>query len=157
MVPNLRKNSQRISSRSYSREKNEKYGKLEARRSETLKHPVKSQDHKKTVCDLVYQYLGKLANVNDRRKQRHNARSIFHRAHIRKQPRDLHPDRHAMGLSSGKISNSKYLPLTFQNSFRHQLRSPASREMVAEFSKAVNEGIIKNHTNRLLNFYFICL
>ncbi|XP_033208622.1 uncharacterized protein LOC117167647 [Belonocnema kinseyi] len=146
MAPDSSRRKRKISNKSNSREKDRKHEKLEARHDETLKYSVKSQDHKQTVSDLVYQYLGNLANVNDRRKQRHNARSIFHRAHIRKQPRDLHPDRHRVDLSSVQISNSnlklnfpQYLPLTYENTFSRYPRSSASEEIVADYSKAVNE------------------
>lgn len=161
MAPGLKRHKRKISHKSNSREKDKKYGKLETRHDETLKHSVKSQDHKQTVSDLVYQYLGNLANVNDRRKQRHNARSIFHRAHIRKQPRDLHPDRHRTDLSSVPISNSTlklnlptYLPLTYENTVSHDSRSSASGEIVADYSKAVNEGITINHIAKLINKLF---
>ena len=114
---------------------------------------------KKTVSDLVYQYLENLANVNERRLQRRNARNIFHRAHIRKNLQDIHPNSPLTGLSPEidknfklKVNSLQYLPPIHKTSFSKFQKSFANRGIVNDYAKAIEGRIKWNKTYTTKNY-----
>jgi len=98
---------------------------------------------KSTVFDLVYEYLGKCANKNMKAKQRNCACNKFNKRHARK--RDIHGRDVATNLDEGIYGEDQWSRSRADKnvlSKRAASRS-SSREYVADYAKAVRDGIHK--------------
>lgn len=98
---------------------------------------------KSTVFDLVYEYLAKCANKNMKAKQRNCACNKFNKRHARK--RDIHGRDVATirtNFDEGVYDEDEWSrSRADKNVLSKRASRSSSRECVADYAKAVRDGI----------------